>query len=100
MRQDRKELLEKIGFVWNVEAHQWHLHYKKLVEFKQQNGHCCVPTKYQEDAFLGNWVCWQRQLHSKKRIEPNRNVLLDEIGFVWKADTVAARSSNTDVSYR
>jgi hypothetical protein len=43
MRQDRKDLLDDIGFVWNAEVHQWHLQYEKLVELKQKNGHCLLP---------------------------------------------------------
>jgi hypothetical protein len=101
IRLDRKELLNKIGFVWRVDKSAlWNNQYGKLVEFKQQNGHCMVPNKYQQDTSLGVWVGNQRQLHSKNKIKSNRHVLLEELGFAWKAGTVAARSSTTDVRYR
>jgi hypothetical protein len=99
----RKNLLDKLGFVWRVDKYksaEWNTQYEKLVEYKGENGHCQVPKGYQEDASLGFWVARQRQLHSNNKLRLDRKVLLDEIGFVWKAGTVAARSSTADVSCR
>jgi hypothetical protein len=103
IKPDRKGLLDELGFVWRVDNSEfWNTQYEKLVEFKRKNGHCLVPSGYQEDASLGFWVSIQRhtQFHSKNKIKSNRHVLLDEIGFVWKVDNVAARSSTTNVSCR
>jgi hypothetical protein len=100
IRQDQKELLDEIGLVWTSVVNcsqKWNKQYEKLVEFKQKNGHCLVPYKYQEDASFGNWVWWQRGRHANNKILPYRKKLLDEIGFVWKAGTVVARSSTTNV---
>jgi hypothetical protein len=101
IRLDRKDLLNKLGFVWSVaKSAQWNKQYGKLVEFKRKNGHCLVPKKNKEDGLsLGIWVSNQRQLHIKNKIRPDRKVLLDEIGFAWKVEKVAARTSTTDVSY-
>jgi uncharacterized protein YbgA (DUF1722 family) len=71
LRLDRKELT-------------WHLQYQKLVAFKRKNGHCLVPRKYQKDASLGEWVITQRQFHRNNRLPLDREVLLNEIGFVWR----------------
>jgi hypothetical protein len=101
IRLDRQGLLDEIGFVWRVaNSAQWNKQYEKLVAFKRKNGHCIVPKRNKEDASLGAWVDNQRTAHTKNKIKPDRKVLLDEIGFVWKVDTVAARSSTTDVSCR
>ena len=107
MRLDRKELLDEIGFVWKAdniaarvpfEDKKWHQQFNKLVEFKQKNGHCIVPTEYEQDKALGNWVKTQRFSHSKNKMRLDRKELLDEIGFVWKAtpDCNAARVSGDD----
>jgi hypothetical protein len=100
---DREVLLNEIGFVWRVpnSAPSWQQQYEKLVEFKQKKGHCIVPAKYQEDASLGHWVSKQRQVHAKNNMPQEREALLNEIDFVWKAETggrAAARSSTTNVS--
>jgi hypothetical protein len=96
LRFDRKDLLDEIGFAWNVQNHQWHLQYQKLVEFQGKNGHCLVPKKYQKDASFGTWVITQRQFHANNSLRLDRKELLDEIGFVWKADRIAARVSGED----
>jgi uncharacterized protein YukE len=105
MRPDRKGLLDAIDFVWKADgAHAfkpddklWHQQYEKLVEYKRINGHCKVPCKYELDKSLGVWAMHQRARHAKKKMPPDRKELLDALDFVWKAKTVATRSSTTDV---
>jgi hypothetical protein len=96
LRPDRKQLLDTIGFAWNVNGNvnniavqdkKWHQQYKKLVEFQEKNDHCIVPTKYEQDKALGQWVHTQRSFHTKEEIRLDRKDLLDAIGFVWKVDT-------------
>jgi hypothetical protein len=116
MRQDRMEVLDKIGFVWKADnilarvaagrakgdEKRWLQQYKKLVELKRNNGHCVVPFNYEQDKSLGRWFHTQRNFHAKNKIRLDRKELLDEIGFVWKAsDDIAARRSSTtdDVRY-
>jgi hypothetical protein len=108
---DRKGLLDDIGFLWRVRAlraaagnynsnfddKKWNTQYEKVVEFKRKHGNCLVPSRYHEDMSLGKWVGTQRVRHAKNKMQPDRKKLLDEIGFVWKAGTVAARSSTTNV---
>jgi hypothetical protein len=92
LRLDRKELLDKIGFVWidnNTAAlvscynQKWNKQYEKLVEFKRKNGHCIVPQKRKEDKSLGKWVNNQR---TRKTYRQDRKDLLDALGFVWNDD--------------
>jgi hypothetical protein len=103
---DRKRILDGIGFAWKPDrahrAHKpdgklWHQQYEKLVEYKRKNGHCKVPTKYKDDKSLGLWVSNQRARHANNKMLLDRKELLDALEFVWKADTVATRSSTTDV---
>jgi hypothetical protein len=98
---DRKDLLNKLGFVWRIDKDaSWNKQYEKLLAFKRKNGHCLVPQRYQGDVSFGKWVANQRNFHSNNKIRPDRKKLLDEIGFVRKADTRTAHSSTTDVSCR
>jgi hypothetical protein len=74
------------------------LQYERLVALKRQHGHCLAPFMYKAAHVspLCNWVSSQAN-----KIRLDRKEVLDEIGFVWKADTlVAARSSTMDVSCR
>jgi hypothetical protein len=107
MRQDRKEVLDEIGFVWkalgvannNNYNKTWHQQYQKLVEFKRKNGHCLVPIRYEKDLSLGKWVGKQRFNHCKNKLPLERKGLLDEIGFVWKAPGVATNNKNNDKNW-
>ncbi len=88
---ERERLLEKIGFNWGSEryfggvkpAELWDLRYSQLIEFKQQHGHCKVPYNYPDNKQLGKWVSKQRQRRKQNKLTPERERLLEEIGFVW-----------------
>jgi hypothetical protein len=115
IRQNRKDLLDKIEFAWRVDltvSHsntvwhsnpsgaekKWHEQYEKLVEFERKNGHCLVPLGgcgYKQTRPLGMWVHMQRSLKYNNKLRPDRKKLLDKFELVWKADTLAARRSST-----
>jgi hypothetical protein len=60
--------------------------YEKLLEYKRENGHCMVPFRHEQDKSLGDWVTTQRSNHKHNKLRLDRKRILDEIGFVWKAD--------------
>ena len=78
--QDRIELLNKLGFEWNIQ-NDWGIMYKRLLSYKKKHGHTRVPYNYTADIQLGHWVRRQRQ--SCK--EQHRIILLNDIGFEWNA---------------
>jgi hypothetical protein len=89
MKQDRKDLLDELEFVWCVDIadnndKNWQQQYEKMVEFKRKNGHCCVPKSYSQDKSLYRWVHKQRKLHTDKTIRLDRKELLDTLEFVKK----------------
>jgi hypothetical protein len=117
LRQDRMDLLEKIGFRWEeakslhddsiISIHgtdqKWHDQYRKLVEFQRKHGHACVPSCYKGDTTLAKWVRKQRF----GLIRPDRKVLLDQLGFVWNnsyartcSDRLRDRKANEEVRSR
>ena len=108
MSKDRIDLLNNLGFEWEnprkrkviaqserrTEANyfddRWEEMFKRLKRFQRKYGNTLVPTKYDNDRQLGNWVCSQRTNRkqwikggytSPKNID--RFSRLDEIGFVW-----------------
>ncbi|CAJ1951440.1 unnamed protein product [Cylindrotheca closterium] len=44
---------------------QWQAQFRKLVQFKLVNGHCCVPHSYSSDPILARWVKRQRYQYKK-----------------------------------
>ena len=109
IRQDRKDLLDEIGFVWKADMiaaricgddKKWLQQYEKLVELKRKNGHCILPFNDMEDKYLRSWVRMQRMNHTKKTMREDRNKLLDEIGFVWRVDGITCRVSVDNKKWR
>ncbi|CAJ1933021.1 unnamed protein product [Cylindrotheca closterium] len=79
---------------------QWQAQFQKLVQFKLQHGHCCVPHSYSRDPTLARWVKRQRYQYKKKMsykvgdtttsrsttqstFSTRRIQELEAIGFVW-----------------
>ncbi|OEU07299.1 hypothetical protein FRACYDRAFT_271976 [Fragilariopsis cylindrus CCMP1102] len=86
MSEYRVNLLNSIGFVWNVFDHQWDEMFQRLVTYRNQhNGSTLVPREYGADIQLGRWVNWQRHNYSIKMISVHQIDRLESIGFVWNA---------------
>jgi hypothetical protein len=82
LKPDRKHLLDQIGFVWSSSI--WMEKYQELVQFKEQHGHCTVPTNYKENPRLASWVRSLRCDQLQGKLRADRKQLLDEIGFIWR----------------
>jgi len=83
MTEERKHLLDSIGFVWEFSA-KWEEMYQRLIAYKKEHKHTKVPYKYKEDRQLGHWVSNQRIAHRNKKMMEERKHLLNSIGFAWK----------------
>ncbi|KAL7565783.1 hypothetical protein ACA910_015564 [Epithemia clementina (nom. ined.)] len=68
----------------------WLERYNELVDFYNANGDCAVPSDYEPNRRLGNWVRTQRaqfKLYKEgepSNLTPERIELLDKINFQWK----------------
>ena len=87
LTSERKILLEKLGFVWDVRAFKWQQQFEELVDFIELNGHSFVPMK---QSPLGPWVNTQRRQYAlwkngkKSRLTEERRNMLERIGFQWE----------------
>ncbi|VEU40454.1 unnamed protein product [Pseudo-nitzschia multistriata] len=101
-RKDRVDLLNQIGFVWEVmcannwDEGAWDRMYQCLVEYKQKHGTTQVPRKYKADPKLGEWVRTQRKFCKRK----DRVDRLNQIGFVWKGGYIKVYDDETHKSCR
>jgi len=81
--------LEEIGFKWNI-SKSFGDHFRDLKEFKQNNGHCNVPT----NSSLNEWAKKMRQAYRKikkgekpvSKLTEDNIKRLDNIGFNWSID--------------
>lgn len=69
---ERIDKLNSIGFVWNVNDHQWNLRFEELKQYISENGNSCVPGIYIPNESLGLWVAKQRRRY-KVGLEANNN---------------------------
>ena len=62
LSEDKFMLLDKLGFVWDVDRTRWDKGYFALTEYVKQNGHSRVPARFlTEDGFaIGVWVSKKR----------------------------------------
>ena len=85
----RLELLENEGFVWNANDMRWDEKYNILKVFKEKHGHTNVPSMYNDDSTLSNWVSTQRKfykLYMEQQPCPlteSRVNALNELDFTW-----------------
>ncbi len=84
---DRREQLDAMGFEWRgvrkADAQRWERRFAQLVAYRQQHGHCRVPSRWREDPAFGHWVDNQRVIKRAGKLSPERVRRLDEIGFHW-----------------
>ncbi|CAJ1937634.1 unnamed protein product [Cylindrotheca closterium] len=87
---------ESIARFRPYQENQWRIQFKKLIEFKLKNGHCCVPHSFPEDPILARWVKRQRYQYKKlNEKDPSSTMTtrrieeLESVGFVWHSHAAA-----------
>ena len=49
MTQDRIDILNDVGFIWDNFQYAFELRLSQLVEYKEANGDCNVPQRYKDN---------------------------------------------------
>jgi len=87
---ERIKILGNIGFVWDSHEATWQERLGALNEFKNEHGHCEVPSKYELNAQLATWVKCQRRQYKlylegqPSNITEERIAELERYGFKWE----------------
>lgn len=87
---DRIKILDNVGFVWDSHEATWQERLAALSEFKNEHGHCEVPSKYQPNPQLATWVKCQRRQYKlflegqPSNITAERISELERFGFKWE----------------
>jgi hypothetical protein len=85
LSQDKIDRLREIGFVWNVSEAYWKKMFNLLRKYKARERDCSVLQHHIEDGeTLGAWVNNARQLKRKGKLDPEKQELLERIGFSGK----------------
>merc|ERR1712238_600814 len=78
----RIQKLEELGFQWNMMPDRWEARLRELREFKEEHGHCNVPSKH--PGGLGDWVMYQLSKKEGRCLDAGRIQKLEELGFQWR----------------
>jgi hypothetical protein len=82
LSDERRQRLDKLGLAWDVLETNWEEGFRRLTSYKEREGHCCVPQRYEERGFrLGLWVGVQRR--NRDALSEERRQRVDKLGFVW-----------------
>jgi len=85
---ERIEILDNLGFIWDVLDYQWEKGFSHLLEFQNEFGHLNVLKEYicDDGYLLGNWVSRQRRygVNNAKNITKEQKEKLLNIGFVFE----------------
>jgi len=64
-----------------AEDEAWNAMFMRLLKYKEENGDCLVPVRYEKDPKLGAWV--RNQRIRKNNFSERRLQRLEAIGFEW-----------------
>lgn len=101
--EERIEMLDRIGMVWNIPDYLWEENFSGAVQFYREHGHLDIPADYctPDGLKIGTWVRRQRALRSGKLttgVPPTESQVarLDEIGMIWKT----SRETSWEAGYQ
>jgi hypothetical protein len=89
MTQVRVDLLNNLGFVWNVYEETWERQLNNFKRFREEYGHSNVPPNHPTYPNLYPWISVQRRYYVLMKQGKNCQITrarvetLDRIGFSW-----------------
>jgi superfamily II DNA or RNA helicase len=84
LRENRRQRLDELGFLWNAKDAAWEQGFADLVEYKSRHGDCDVPVRSKGNFKLGRWVHVQRGAYKTGRLPHERVKRLEDLGFRWE----------------
>lgn len=83
LSQDKIDLLNHIGFIWDCNQENWMEKYAELREFKNTYGHVNVSTLNDEFKGLGSWLLLQKVKFKKSKLDNFYYEKLNDLGVEW-----------------
>jgi Helicase associated domain len=96
MTTERLELLNSVNFIWDSHDVNWREKLDLLVEFRNVQGHCNVPSNFL-DKRLATWIKCQRRQYKlywdgkPSAMTPERIFELEKVGFEWEIRSTSQR---------
>ncbi|MBF0422227.1 MAG: Helicase associated domain protein [Magnetococcales bacterium] len=84
--EGRRQRLDGLGFVWDLEAAEWQRRFEQLLQFRRLYGHAQVEAEDRRHPELSSWCRHQRDLRQRNLLQEDRQQSLDGVGFVWNLE--------------
>jgi len=81
LSKERTDLLNELGFVFDLQDAAWWQYFDRLSAFATKTGHANPPTHGVDDPSLGAWVARQRRHQTAGELSQERVDALEKIGF-------------------
>lgn len=93
LSQERIDLLNAIGFKWDLLDFLWDSTYQALSEYKDIFGDCIVPADWPFNQHLARWVLTQKRSKNKGILSAEREAKLNLIGFCWDTSPYSTKQT-------
>lgn len=80
LTEDRIRLLDRLGFIWNLNAYRWARRLEEFREWVRREENC---DKSKMPVELGNWVTIQRIRRRQGKLSAEEISALQDAGMVW-----------------
>ncbi len=82
LTSDKRNLFVTAGLLKPTIKYDWNKMYRSLLCFKQQYGHCKVPTGYPPKPALHHWLYYQKKAYQKGLLTTDKINQLKSIGLL------------------
>ena len=80
LSQNRREMVDALGFSWDPYGDQWERNFGLLEQFQEREGHCDVPVHHEEEGIrLGEWLQRQRAKMKNGKLDESHQGRLEEL---------------------
>lgn len=94
LTKERIDILEEIGIIWDLDAHNFKQRVVELKELKEKIGHFNIPSSYKENPLLGNYIY---KLKTKGLKEDWKKEMLHNIGF-YEIGTISKKAKKGHIT--
>lgn len=101
MTNERLDMLDSVGFIWDSHDVTWREKLADLIEYRNEHGHCNVPSTY-KDKKLATWVKCQRRQYKlywdgkPSAMNPERILELEKVGLEWEIRTTSSKATQDE----
>jgi hypothetical protein len=95
LSDDKVARLNELGFIWDRLEEKWNTKYSQLLQFKQEHGHCNVPSEYEPNPNLATWANRLRMNFKDGKISAEHLAKLNEVEFCWEETEINSNEIET-----